>query len=214
MTKALFIGLLCSIAFRFAFLLDLAGTLDRLVVIPYIFGLWLIYCGTKQVTVHEDETADVTQTAIVRTLRSFMGDRLGEFYDEEGEALVAVQKGKYCMTLLGVLVLCLLSVDFFLAFDVMLYKAEELPNPYLSFSSSALALFTVRAAFFAARDVFSRFGVVRYGIGLVLLFMGAETLLCRAIYVNALMSCTIIAAIVVVSIFLAWVRGPCPKMVQ
>jgi len=213
MTKALFIGLLSSIAFRFAFLLGLANTLDRLVVVPYVLGLWLIYCGTKQVTVHEDETVDVTQTTIVRTLRRFIGDRLGEFYDEEGEALIAEQKGKYCMTLLGVLVLCLLSVDFFLAFDVMLYKAEELPNPYLSLSSSALAMFTIRAIFFAARDVFSRFGIVRYGIGLVLLFMGAETLLCRAIYVNALMSCVIIAAIVVVSLLFAWVRGPCPKTV-
>mmetsp|Transcript_9015 Transcript_9015/g.21418 ORF Transcript_9015/g.21418 Transcript_9015/m.21418 type:complete len:500 (-) Transcript_9015:52-1551(-) len=213
MAKALFIGLLSSIGFRFLFLLGLANALDSLMVIPYLVGLWLIYCGTKQVTVHEDEAVDVTQTAIVRSFRSLLGARLGEFYDEEGEAVFAVQKGKYCMTLLGIVVICLLSADFFLAFDVMLTKAEELPNPYLSFSSSAMAMFTVRAIFFAMRDLFSRFGVVRYGLGLVLLFMGAETLLSRAIYVNALMSCFIISAIVVVSLVLSWARGPCPKTV-
>jgi len=214
MTKALFIGLLSSIVFRFAFMLGLASTLDRLAVIPYVMGLWLIYCGTKQVTVPEDETADVTQTTIVRTFRRFLGERLGEFYDEEGEALIAVQKGKYCMTLLGVVVICLFSVDFFLAFDVMLTKAEELPNLYLSFSSSVLAMFAVRGIFFATRDLLSRFGVVRYGIGLILLFMGAETLLSRAIYVNAIMSCAIIAVIMAISLLFSWLQAPGPKLAQ
>mmetsp|Transcript_86022 Transcript_86022/g.200009 ORF Transcript_86022/g.200009 Transcript_86022/m.200009 type:complete len:470 (+) Transcript_86022:135-1544(+) len=212
MSKALFLGLLSSITFRIAFVVGLATTLDKLKVVPYCLGLWLIYCGTRQVSLQEEETADVTQTAIVRGFRSLLGERLCEFYDEEGEALIAVNKGKHGMTLLGVVVLCLLVANFFLGFDIVLTKAEELPNAYLSFSSSALATFATRAMFFAMRDVFSRFCYARYGIGLALLFMGAETLLSHAVYVNALMSFAVIAVIVALSVVISWVRGPCPKM--
>jgi len=213
MAKALFVGLLCSIGFRLLLFLGLASMLDRLRLVPYLLGMWFIYCGARQMTVHDDEVADVTQTAIVRSFRSLLGDRLGEFYDEEGEAIVTTSKDKLCMTLLGVVVLCLLSADFFLALDVVLTKAEHLPNPYLSFSSSALALFAIRALFFAARDIFGRFGCVKYGIGLVLVFLGSETLLSHAVYVNALMSCLIVTAIVVLAVAVSSLREPGPKLV-
>merc|ERR1719323_1518874 len=211
MAKALFLGILGSIGFRFVLFVGLASSMDRLKVIPYFLGLWLIYCGTRQVTVHDDEITDVTQTPIVRSFRRFMGDRLGEFYDEEGEALLAVSKGRLCMTLLGVVVFSLLFADFFFAMDVVLTKLEDIPNAYLNFSSSALAMFAIRAIFSAARDIFSRFSFVRYGIGLILLFMGGETLLSRAIYVNALMSCTVITIIVLLSVLLSSLRDPCSK---
>jgi len=213
MAKALFLGLLASIAFRFACLLGLASLLDRIRVIPYVWGLTLVYCGTKHIVVHEAESVDVTQTAVVRTLRGVLGDRLGEFYDEEGEAVLTIFRKKFTMTLLGVVVLCLVIADFLLAPDVVLAKAEVLQNGYLNFSSSALAVFAVRALFFVARDIFNRFTFTKYGIGLVLLFMGAENLLAHAIYVSALLSCAIIGAITAISVCCSSLREPSPKEV-
>eukprot|EP00913_Durusdinium_trenchii_P019660 g18483.t1 len=49
---------------------------------------------------------DVTESAIVRFLRLLLGERLGEFYDEEGEAILVDVKGKYRISLLGVALYC------------------------------------------------------------------------------------------------------------
>lgn len=198
--KAMFMGLIGSILFRFVFFFGLASMLDRLVVIPYILGTCLMYSGMKQVTSRDDELVDVTQTAPVRGFRNLLGERLGEFYDEEKEAMLAVSGKKLRITLLGVVVACLLFANFALAVDVTLTKAELFPNAYLNFFSSAIAMFAIRALFFVARDVFNRFTFAKYGVGLVLVFAGAEMLLARAVYVNALMSVAVTVLITTVSV--------------
>lgn len=208
--KALFIGVLGSICFRLAFFMGMASFLDKLKVIPYFTGMWLIYCGMKQVTAREDaDDVDVTQTTIVVWSKKLLGDRLGEWYDEEGEAVfMRDTKGKLCVTLLGVVVFSLLAADFVFALDVVLTKADKLPNAYLNFSSSALAVFAVRALFFVARDVFGRFSFAKYGVGVVLIFLGAETLMAHFVYVNALLSSVVIVAITAISIGLSMMRSP------
>merc|ERR1719507_2486323 len=54
MAKALFIGILGSMAIRWCFLLGLAPMLDRLQVVPYAVGLWLVYSGTQHLVTRED----------------------------------------------------------------------------------------------------------------------------------------------------------------
>jgi len=196
MAKALFAGIISAILFRFLFALGLASALDGLGVVPGLLGIALTICGVRQLAAREDDCVDVTQTVPVRGFRFLLGDRLGEFYDEEGEGLLAVSKGQVCVTLLGVVIFSLVTVNFAFAFDVVLTKAEELPNAYLDFSSSAFALFAVRALFFTARDLLGRCRVVNHGIGLALLFMGVETLLSHSIYVNAIFSCLVPIGIV------------------
>lgn len=196
MAKALFAGIISAILFRFLFALGLASVLDGLGVVPGLIGMVLTICGVRQLAAREDDCIDVTQTVFVRGFRCLLGDRLGEFYDEEGEGLLAVSKGRVRVTLLGVVIFTLVTVNFAFAFDVVLTKAEELPNAYLDFSSSALALFAVRALFFAARDLLGHCRVVNHGIGLALLYMGLTTMLSHLVYVNALFSCLVPIGIV------------------
>merc|ERR1719254_234100 len=115
---------------------------------------------------------DVTQHPVVRLMRNVLHDRLGEFYDEDGEAVLMISSKNTCMTLLGVVVLCLVTLDLLNAPDVVLAKAEVLPNAYLNFSSSAMAMFGIRALIFVTRDLLSRFSNDRVVVGLILLCVG------------------------------------------
>lgn len=212
MAKSMFIWLLGVVVARAFFILGLAPTLERLKVVPYCLGLWLVYCGSRQVAACEDGSSDVTQNPVVCGLRAILGNRLGEFYDEEGEAVLMVNKKKACVTLLGATVLCLLSSELVLGLDVALLKVEALGNAFLDFSSAVTAAFAARALFFVVRDIFSVFDLGQYTLGSVLLFLGAETLLARTMYVNALVSCAIVAAILAGAALLSWVHAvPTPK---
>lgn len=192
LAKAMFVSLLGSIFFRLLLLCGLASTLYSLKLIPYVIGAVLVYCGTANITKISEESADVTQTTVVRSFKRLLGDRLCDFYDEDGEAMFLLSKGKVCMTLLGVVVFCILSADLLLGLDVVLAKVDAIPNSYLNFTSSIVALFTVRALFFVVRDVFCRFNLTRAGVGMVLLFVGVELLLARAVYVSAAVSFLIV----------------------
>jgi len=215
--KALFVTLLGSILLRFAFVLGLADAIYRLTFLPFILGAWLVYCGTQQVAVRGrcEEGADVTQTAVVRSLRWCLGDRLGVFYDEEGEAIIVLSGKKPCklqVTLLGAAVACLLSTDLLFGPDATIVKLDVIPNMYVSVSSSVLALFTLRALFFVIRDILSHLSLARYCTGLILLFVGTEMMVARFTEVSALMSLIVIVnVIMLMAVFSAVKDSACPK---
>jgi len=194
--KALFVALLGSLAARPLLLCGLAPLLVTLRLVPYALGLWFIYCGTRQLVARGDD-GDVTQTTVVTVLRRLLGRRLCEFYDEESEAVFVRAKSQMGMSLLGVTMLCLFAANTVTSVDVAMAKAEAVPNGCISFSSSAIALFAARALFFVARDVFMRCSLSQYGVGLVLLFVGAEALVAQTVYVSALASAAVVASIMV-----------------
>lgn len=215
MRKALFVGIIVSILYRFAFLMGLAETMYQAAVLPYILGLWLIHCGVQQARVKsdDDDIVDVTQAQVVRILRWCLGGRLGEFYDEEGEA-VFVQSythlvKQHCMTLLGATILCLLASDFLLAPAAALVRLDAIPNLYVNFSSSILAMFTVRALFFVVRDALLHTGLSRYGVGAVLFFTGAATIAARFVFVSALAVALAAAGVIAAAAACSTLRGLC-----
>lgn len=212
--KALFVTLLGSILLRFAFVLGLADAMYKLTFLPFVLGAWLVYCGTQQVAVRGrcEEAADVTQTTVVRCLRWCLGERLGEFYDEDGEAIILLSGKKPCVTLLGGAVACLFCTDLLFGSDATLVKLDAIPNMYVSLSSSVLALFTLRALFFVIRDILSHLSLARYCTSLIMLFIGTEMMVARFTEVSALMSLiVIINVIVLMATFSAVKDSACPK---
>jgi len=222
MNKALFIGLLGSVMIRWLFVLGLAPALEKLRIVPYCLGFWLLYCGARtlaqarhpaaaavQGQIHGDSGAqddDVTQSLLVRLLRHALGSRLGEFYDEEHEALLTVTKRKVVMTLLGAVLLSLFATDLFLSLDVALLKAELLGSAFLDFSSAVVAMFTIRAIFLFVRDIFHVFNLPRSTLGVILMFLGLADLAGRVTHVSAVGCASVSVAIVLVSI--AWSMIP------
>lgn len=197
MGKALFIGMLCSVLSRFVLFMGMVPAVSRYFsILTWLLGTCLVYAGVSQLMALSHDGVSVTETKVVGVLRSILGDRLAEFYDEDGEAVFVVSKDKYNVTLLGVVLLCLCSANSFLGLDVALTKAEQLPDLYLNFSSSALSVFAIRSLFFVARDVFSQFSLTSYGVGFVLILMGLEALVAPRVYVNAILSFLLIALII------------------
>lgn len=215
MRKALLVTVIGSICLRFAFHVGLAASLNRITILPFALGAWLIYVGTQQLAVSgrcDEEATDVTQTSVVHVLRCLLGERLGEFYDEEGEAIILFTGKKVCVTLLGVVIACLLTVDLLFGPDATLVKLDLTQNPYLSFSSSILALFTLRALFSVFRDILSHLSHARYCTGLILFFVGSENLVAHFTEVSALMSLIVVMNVIMLMATVSAVKdSTCPK---
>jgi len=210
MPKALYIAMISSMAFR------LVGFLYAPVnsrCCSWILGTGLVYAGISRLSFQRlEQCADVTESAVVRFLRCILGDRLGEFYDEEGEAILVEVKGKYRLSLLGVVLLCLFVVNFLLSFDVVLAKSEMFNDVFLNFSSSILALFAIRSLFFVVRDFFNLSSITRSTLALVLLLMGLEMLAGPTIYVSAFTSCLVFSSLLALSVGIATLQQSHAKL--
>lgn len=147
------------------------------------------------------ESEDVTQTPAVRATKYCLGECLGEFYDEECEAVFVTGDKKVCVTLLGLVMVSLLATDFVFAPHVINAKLGEIPNYYICFSSSTVALFAVRALFFVLKDWVARFSHMKYGVGVILFFVGVQLVLSPAMIVRirVVESSLVVACIVTIS---------------
>jgi len=199
-TKALHIVVYGQIMFEFIFFMGLAHWLRSFTALPYILGVWLICCGLLSANGKPTLEVDLMETSACRAFTSCLGDRLSPEYEKDGECLLRDKSGKMRVSLLGLVVFVLLLVDFLLEIDVVLTKIEELPNPYIAFTSSALAAFSIPELFFVSKGLLERFVLLKYGISFVLILFGTQMLLSSLYVLRPLVACCVIVGVLALSV--------------
>lgn len=203
-----------QIVFEMVFYMGLANWLQSLVVLPYVLGIWLVYIGywASQDETEEGKGHSIKDSLWLSIFQSCLPCRLAMDFGDAGE-ISSTRNGLRYFTLTGVLVCCLLVVDFGMEIDVTLTKIEEMPNDYLAFTSSALAAFVVPELYFVASAVFDRFFLLKYGISLLLVFVGVQMCFFELFTINMYISTFIMVAVLggliilnPVAVWLGW--GP------
>jgi len=196
---ALLIGLVGAVTFRLA-LFSSIGYLVRLVVwVRIVFGLLLIYSGAMAAWQGEAVDDDVSQTYAVRCLRTWFGSRLKETYDDTGSFFVR-DNGVLKMTLLVYVIAVLEVTDLVFAVDSVSAKVAQIHDQYIAFSSTAIAMLGLRAMFFIVNDMVEYFEMLKYGICILLIFIGVELILADFIRISSGSVCIIIVAVFVTCI--------------
>jgi len=181
--KALSIGILGAFLARFLCYMAVTSLLQAVHVLRFVFGVFLIYSGLK--ALEEEDNADddePRENGAVTFLKDAMGSRLLPYYDIDTERIMLTVNGKICATLLVPVILSLELTDIIFAIDSISAKAAQIPDLYLGYSSSLLAMFGLRAAFFVIEDLLKMFDLLKYGLCFILVFIGAE--LCLSFWVK------------------------------
>merc|ERR1719230_2117620 len=105
-----------------------------------------------------------------------------------------------CVTLLVYIVLCLEATDILFAIDSVSAKVAQIQNQYVAYSSSVLALFGLRAMFFIIKDLVDFFELLKYGLCIVLIFVGLELILSPWMHLSSSTVCFVIVSVFVVCI--------------
>jgi len=181
--KALSIGILGAFLARFLCYMAITSLLQAVYVLRFFFGVFLMYSGVK--AIEEEENADddePVENGAVTLLKSAMGSRLLPYYDTDTQSILLRVDRKICATLLVPVILSLELTDIIFAIDSISAKAAAIPDLYLGYSSSLLAMFGLRAAFFVIEDLLKMFDLLKYGLCFILVFIGAE--LCLSFWVK------------------------------
>mmetsp|Transcript_80453 Transcript_80453/g.139629 ORF Transcript_80453/g.139629 Transcript_80453/m.139629 type:complete len:528 (+) Transcript_80453:125-1708(+) len=174
--KAIFCGAIGALVTRMLLYFAIGSALHLIHYVQFLFGGFLIYAGI-QALYDEDDNKDPRDFWLVRLLKACLGKRLHEGYDMQGQSLFIRQHGILCATLLVPLIFCVEVTDVVFAVDSVSAKVAQIPNQYIAYSSSVMALLGLRAMFFVIEDLVAYFESLKYGVCFILVFIGSELLI-------------------------------------
>lgn len=179
--EVLFWGIFGALVLRSIFIFAGAAMVERFEWILGLFGLFLLYTGAKMFKHDDNEQADPSQNIIVRWFKKFFPatDQL------HGDKFFIVQNGKRLATPLFVTLLVIETTDVAFAVDSIPAVFSVSRDPFIVLTSNIFAILGLRALYFALAAVAQYFKYLKYGLGIILIFVGVKMLLAMNEYINA-----------------------------
>lgn len=193
--RVLFWGIFGALTMRIGFIFAGVAIIDKFKITLIFFGLFLVYSGINLLRTH-DEGFDPSKSRAMRIFHRFVPTT-----DElDGQKLFTVKNGKRLATpLLAVLVLVEIT-DVIFAVDSVPAVLAVTKDRYLAFASNAFAILGLRALYFLLADMRDRFRYLQTGLGVILAYVGAKMVLSYWRHIPTVLSLSIIAIILTVSI--------------
>jgi tellurite resistance protein TerC len=170
--KVLFWGILGALVMRASMIAVGAKLIAEFAWIIYVFGAFLILTGIKMIAKQETDIHP-EQTLVVRLFRRFIP--VTRDY-HEGHFFVR-QQGAIMATPLFIALLVVEFTDLIFAVDSIPAIFAVTRDPFIVYTSNVFAILGLRSLYFALAGVLDKFHYLKFGLGLVLTFVGIKMLL-------------------------------------
>lgn len=179
--EVLFWGIFGALVLRSIFIFAGTAMIVRFEWILGLFGLFLIYTGIKMFGHNDDEQVDPSKNIFVKLFKRFfpVTDKM------HGEKFFIVENGKRLATPLFITLLVIETTDVAFAVDSIPAVFSVSRDPFIVLTSNIFAILGLRALYFALAAVARYFTYLKYGLGIILSFVGIKMLLAMNEYVNA-----------------------------
>jgi tellurite resistance protein TerC len=180
--EVLFWGIFGALVLRSIFIFAGVAIIERFEWVLGLFGLFLLYTGGKMFVHDDDELTDPSQNIIVRWFGKVypVADRM------HGDRFFVVEQGRRMATPLFVALLVIETTDVAFAVDSIPAVFSVSRDPFIVLTSNIFAILGLRALYFALAAVAKYFKCLKYGLGLILMFVGVKMLLAMNEYINSL----------------------------
>lgn len=204
--RVLVYGVLGAIVMRTGMIFAGVWLINQFHWLLYVFGAFLLVTGVKMWFMAE-HSPDLERNPVIRWIRGHMKvtDQLhGERFfvmKEDGGRLV-----RYVTPLFLVLVLVELT-DLIFAVDSIPAIFAITTDPFIVLTSNVFAILGLRSMYFLLADMADRFSLLKYGLALVLVFVGTKMLLIDLVKIPVLLSLGVVAVIIGGSVVLSLKRS-------
>ena len=215
--EVLFWGIFGALVLRSVFIFAGVAMIQRFEWILALFGLFLIYTGIKMFFHQDDEQVDPSKNIFVKVFKRFfpVTDQMHEdkFFIRGEKAEVRGEKAevrgeRWLATPLFIALLVIETTDVAFAVDSIPAVFSVSRDPFIVLTSNIFAILGLRALYFALAAITKYFTYLKYGLGIILSFVGIKMLLevFWNIHVPTPLSLCIIFGILVLSMGLSmWV---------
>jgi tellurite resistance protein TerC len=171
--KVLFWGILGAIVLRSIFIFAGYQIIKRFDWVLFIFGAFLVYTGIRYMFKSEDKKTDIRKQFIFKVIsRNF--PVYPRFVNNR---FFILKEGKRYITPLFIVLILIEFTDLIFAVDSIPAIFSVTTDPYIVFFSNIFAIIGLRSLFFFLANIHDRFRLLKYGISVLLTFVGFKLLL-------------------------------------
>lgn len=196
--RVLLYGVLGAIVMRAGMILAGVWLVKEFAWILYVFGAFLILTGIKML-VFADKHPDLEKNPLLRWMRGHMRITPG-FHGEK--FVVRINGLLYATPMFLVLVMIEIS-DLVFAVDSIPAIFAVTTDPFIVFTSNIFAIMGLRALYFLLADMAERFHLLKYGLALVLVFIGGKMLAAPWFHMPVQWSLAIVGSVIALSVLLS-----------
>ena len=200
--RVLILGVLGAIVMRTVMIFAGVWLITQFHWLLYVFGAFLLVTGVKM-WLFAEAKPDLANNPVIKWLRGHL--RVTDTLEGERFIVRRLEAGKwvtYVTPLLLVLVLVELS-DLIFAVDSIPAIFAITTDPFIVLTSNVFAILGLRAMYFLLADMADRFSLLKYGLAIVLMFIGVKMLLIDLFKIPVLVSLGVVAAVIGTSIALS-----------
>ena len=196
--RVLFWGILGAIVLRFIFIFLSAALITKFAWVLAVFGGILVISGIRMFFKKDDEKIDTEHHPVVR----FASKHFRVLPQGHGHDFFTRVDHKLYITPLFVVLLVIEFSDVLFAVDSIPAIFSVTQDPFIVFFSNIFAILGLRSLFFMLSSVVDKFWLLKYGLGVLLTFIGVKMLLNTFwhIEINTVVSLFVILGILVLSI--------------
>lgn len=221
--KVLFWGVLGALFFRAIFIFSGVGLINfsylapmqwgaytlRINILLLLFGIFLVYAGIKSwfAQASEEQEKDFNKSPGARLIHRCI--KVSPVYHED--RFFTIENGKRLATPL----LVVLGV---IEFTDLLFAVDSIPaifaiapdDPFILYTSNIFAILGLRSLYFLLSNFMHRFSRLKYGLAIILSFIGSKMIAEPIVHIPAWISLTVVASVLILS-FIASIMYPIEK---
>lgn len=196
--KVLFWGILGALIMRAIFIFAGVALISKFHWIIYIFGAFLIFTGIKM-AFQGDEKIEPEKNPLVRLFKKIspVTDKM-----EDGKFFVKINFKTYATPLFIVLLI--------VEFTDLIFAVDSIPailaitnDTFIIFTSNVFAILGLRALYFALAGITQFFHYLKYGLSVILVFVGVKMSIVDFYKVSIVYSLLAITSILCISVLLS-----------
>lgn len=200
--RVLVYGVLGAIVLRTIMIFAGTWLITQFEWLLYVFGAFLLFTGVKMALAKEDESG-IGEKPMVRWLRGHL--RMTDTIENE-HFFVRKNGLLYATPLLLVLIMVEFS-DVIFAVDSIPAIFAVTTDPFIVLTSNLFAILGLRAMYFLLSGVAERFSMLKYGLAVILVFIGIKMLIVDFYHIPIAISLGVVFGILTVTLMInAWVN--------
>ncbi|ECI6610056.1 TerC family protein [Salmonella enterica subsp. enterica] len=200
--RVLVYGVLGAIVLRTIMIFAGTWLITQFEWLLYVFGAFLLFTGVKMALAKEDESG-IGEKPMVRWLRGHL--RMTDTIENE-HFFIRKNGLLYATPLLLVLIMVEFS-DVIFAVDSIPAIFAVTTDPFIVLTSNLFAILGLRAMYFLLSGVAERFSMLKYGLAVILVFIGIKMLIVDFYHIPIAISLGVVFGILTITLVInAWVN--------
>ncbi|HEY7213648.1 MAG TPA: TerC family protein [Thermoanaerobaculia bacterium] len=204
--RVLFWGILGALISRGVFIAMGTALLTRFDWLIFVFGGFLVYTGVK-ILIQKETEVHPERNPVLKLFQRFVP--LTNRY--RGKRFFVRDDGRLKATPLMLVLVVVEATDVVFAVDSIPAVFGVTRNAFIVFTSNIFAILGLRALYFLLAGLMHKFQYLSYGLGLVLIFVGAKMLLHDWFEIPIEISLAIVLGLLIAAIVISLLRPSPPE---